>query len=106
MKKIALQIGLATPGQVGIELEPKKPGEKTLLEAQPKPASPQSAPNKKGVPGQGRPVNSKDSKQRKKKQFNPKSRASIELWADDAQDKIAAILVPIAIANFGYKSIR
>lgn len=32
MKKVALQIGLATPSQVGIELEKKKAGEKTVLE--------------------------------------------------------------------------
>ena len=52
LKKVALQLGIATPGQVGLSLNDKLQDEETFLELKNK-----FTPKKevKGVPGQGRP---------------------------------------------------
>ena len=113
MKKIALQIGLATPSQVGLELEKKKSGEKTVLEMK-IPAAPFGQPTSvkdspeslKGVPGQGRPKNSKDSSKRKEKKFSPQTGATLQLWADSAQDNISEIINPILLDFYKKKNMR
>ena len=114
LKKIALQTGVATPSQVGLELERKKPGEKTSLEMRsalnPKINQPSSAPLTEnlgsGQPQQGRPKNSKDSSPRKTKQFSPQTGASVQLWAIAAQDSIAEILNPILLDFYNKKNMR
>ena len=118
LKKIALQIGVATPSQVGLELLKKKGGEKTLLEMK-VPSSPFGSPSGgfpggvkdspeslKGVPGQGRPKNSKDSQKRKTKKFSPRTGAHLHLWANAAQDSIAEIINPILLEFFNKKNMR
>ena len=102
LKKIALQTGVVAPSQVGLELDKKKGGEKSALDMKqpsvPVPStklakdSPESLP---GVPGQGRPKNSKDSEKRKTKVFKPQTGAKLLLWASDAQDKMSQIVNPI-----------
>lgn len=73
--KILLQNGEITPSEAGVELEPKKEGEvsrfdKTLeMQKQAK----AEARKQKGVAGQGRPVNKKDSQKRKQRQAKPRS---------------------------------
>lgn len=73
--KILLQNGEITPSEAGVELEPKKEGEvsrfdKTLeMQKQAK----AEARKQKGVAGQGRPVNKKDSSKRKQRQAKPRS---------------------------------
>jgi hypothetical protein len=116
MKKMALQLGLATPSQVGIELEPKKKGEMNAVEVKtafaptlPKfNSAPQINNTEKlpGQPGQGRPKNSKDSTKRKTKEFSPQTGASLNLWALSAQDKINDILNPTLLEFFNKKNMR
>jgi hypothetical protein len=109
MKKVALQIGLATPSQVGLELEKKKSGEKTVLEMKvPSPLGnvKDSSESLKGIPQQGRPKNSKDSSKRKEKKFAPQTGATIQLWADAAQDSIADIVNPILLDFYSKKNMR
>lgn len=112
LKKIALQGGVATPSQVGLALDKKKAGEKTVLEMRQtnssKPTqlakdSPESLP---GQPGEGRPKNSKDSEKRKERTFRPRTGASLMIWANDAQDKIASIINPIMIEFYNKKNLR
>jgi hypothetical protein len=119
LKKIALQSGAITPGEAGLELDEKKPDEISPLELQ----QDQHKHNKKidnlkiklkqstptpnidinqrgnpnpGAPGQGRPKNSKDTKQRKQKRVVPvgASFLNLELWARDAQKALADIIHP------------
>ena len=115
MKKMAMQLGLATPSQVGLELEPKKKGEMNAVEVKsaftiPKtpfgggPADTTSP--LKGQPQQGRPKTSKDSKKRKTKTFTPQTGASLYLWAIEAQDKIADIMNPQFLEFYNKKNMR
>jgi hypothetical protein len=113
MKKVALQIGLATPSQVGLELEKKKNGEKTVLEMKTstspfgKPTSVKdSSESLKGEPQQGRPKNSKDSQKRKTKEFSPQTGAKLQLWADLAQDTISEVMNPISLDFYNKKNMR
>ena len=111
--KTALQIGLATPSQVGLELQKKKSGEKTILEMK-MPANPSGMPisvkdspeSLKGQPQQGRPKNSKDSQKRKTKEFSPQTGAKLQIWADSAQDNISDILNPLMLDFYNKKNMR
>ena len=115
-KKIALQTGLVAPSQIGLTLEKKLPGDKSILEltaknTPPSPStptqlgkdSPESLP---GQPQQGRPKNSKDKENRKQKRFSPQTGASIMIWAIRAQDKISDIINPIMLDFYKKKNIR
>jgi hypothetical protein len=109
LKKIALQLGIATPSQVGLELMDKKRGEKNLLELKLEntmPKIPPQSPGPTGVSGQGRPRNSKDSTQRKTKQFAPQTGAKIALWAQSAQDTISKIINPHLLAFYSKGNLR
>jgi hypothetical protein len=108
LKKIALQTGLATPSQVGLVLEKKKAGEKSLLELKMSNPSPQKVGLDKtpGQPQQGRPRNVKDSEQRKIKEFSPQTGAALQIWGIEAQDKIADILNPLLLSFFNKKNMR
>jgi hypothetical protein len=113
LKKIALQTGVVAPSQVGLELEKKKSSEKSALDMKTPSLSapstklandsPESLP---GVPGQGRPKNSKDSQQRKTKVFKPQTGAKLLLWASDTQDKISQIVNPVLLQFFNKKNLR
>ena len=105
LKKISLQTGQATPSQVGLQLDKKKNGEKSLLDLK-SPTSKNTTSTPVGVSGQGRPKNKKDSEKRKTKQFAPQTGASIQLWALNAQDKIANILNPIFLDFYNKKNMR
>jgi hypothetical protein len=108
LRKIALQLGVATPSQVGLELEPNKRGEKNAIQMKSEfPAAPKignSSPT--GVSGQGRPRNSKDSQQRKTKDFAPQTGASLGLWANEAQDKISEIVNPMLLEFYNKDNLR
>jgi len=108
LKKIALQLGLATPSEVGLELDPKKRGEKSLTDIKKELESSKinNAKNKTGVSGEGRPRNSKDTQKRKEKQFAPQTGATIMLWATKAQDQISKHLHPILLEFYDKKNIR
>lgn len=116
LKKIALQTGLTSPSEVGLKLEERKDGEKSLVdvkteqmkkktENQPVSNNPNQQQNT--APGQpGRPQNSNDITKRKTKTFQPKTKASVEVWAKKAQEEISNIINPIILAGFEKDSLR
>jgi hypothetical protein len=114
LKKIALQLGIAAPSQVGLELTDKKNGEMNALELkqqlQPaKPPTPLGSDSPESLPGepqQGRPKNSKDLSPRKQKEFSPQTGASLMIWATKAQDKISELINPILLDFYNKKNIR
>jgi hypothetical protein len=97
LKKIALQTGALTPGQVGLRpdadsfdmlTKERLAGEKTSVEMR-TPVGIGGVPAKpKGVPQQGRPKNSTDKIKRKTKTFKPKSQASLDIWVKNTQAQI------------------
>jgi hypothetical protein len=113
LKKIALQSGMATPSEVGLDLSKKKRGEKNLYELKNDTEkknttklvkdSPESLP---GVPGEGRPQMSKDTKKRKTKDFKPRTGATLDIWAQDAQERIACIINPLILEFYNKKNLR
>jgi hypothetical protein len=105
LKKIALQTGVVTPSQVDLQLKPKKKGEQTILDSKTLVAPP-IPDNNPGQPGQGRPKNSKDKEKRKTKKFSPRTGAALQLWALEAQEKIANTLNPHLIEFYGKKNMR
>ena len=99
LKKLALQTGVMTPSEVGLRKDAtlrdmktfeREKGEKPALEMR-QPS--QEANKKEASPPAGRPKNSKDSKKRKR-EFKPKVRATLEIWLRNAQIKISEILNP------------
>lgn len=116
LRKIALQTGIVSPSQVGLELDKKKSGEKNAMELKissipgmsGKPTrlandSPESLP---GQPGQGRPKNSTDQEKRKTKVFSPQTGAGLMFWALKAQDKINETINPILLNFYNKKNLR
>ena len=110
LKKIALQTGVSSPSEVGLDLDKKKSGEKSLMEmkeSQMKISKTQNGPPSNKAPGSpGRPKNSNDTTTRKPKTFTPKTKAAAELWAKQAQEKISEILNPVMLKNFAKSSLR
>lgn len=119
LKKIALQLGIAAPSQVGLELEPKKRNELNVIEMKAEfPAAPKAGgfgnpvgptPDKNepiGVSGQGRPKNTKDTQKRKTKKFSPQTGASLNIWAIESQDKISDIMNPQLLEFYNKKNMR
>jgi hypothetical protein len=109
LKKISLQTGIVTPSQIGLELENKKKGEKSLLDIKndainSKRSDTNFSPN--GVSGQGRPKNSKDSQQRKTKEFRPQTGAKLTIWASQAIEKINDIINPKFLEFYSKKNMR
>jgi hypothetical protein len=113
LKKIALQTGIVTPSQIGLELDKKKSGEKTAIEQKIPPVtglptrlakdSPESLP---GQPQQGRPKNSTDQTKRKTKTFTPQTGASLMIWANKAQERINEIINPVMLDFYNKKNLR
>lgn len=113
LKKIALQLGIVTPSEIGLELNSKKDGEQNGLElkqqlqpSKPTPLASDSPESLPGEPQQGRPKNSKDTAPRKQKQFAPQTGASLMIWASKAQDKINDIINPILLEFYNKKNVR
>jgi hypothetical protein len=107
LEKIALQTGVVSPTQVGVELQEKN-GDQSALEMRNKQAR-KSAPKAQtpqapGTPG--RPPNTRDQNGRKPRTFKPRNKAAIELWAKDAQAKIAKVLNPGLLSHFNKKNMR
>lgn len=101
--KVFAQTQTVTPSEVGIELKPRKKGEKSGLDLRARQTS--QGPTKVGSPG--RPKNTKDKKPRKTKTFKPKSKAGASLiWAQDAQEQISDIVNPLLIRHFNKKNMR
>lgn len=110
LRKIALQSGVVAPSQVGLELEPKKPGESNSLELKtkltPTKLAKDSSESLPGEPQQGRPKLSKDSKKRKTKEFSPQTGASLTIWSHKAQEDISSIINPIMLEFYSKKNLR
>lgn len=110
LKKIALQSGIATPSQVGLELDKKKNNEKTALEiktSMTKLKSPNTTTENNTLqPQQGRPKMSKDTEKRATKTFTPQTGANIMVWATRAQDTINEKLNPILLNFYQKKNLR
>tara|TARA_R110000796_G_scaffold128353_2_gene244035 strand:+ start:5724 stop:7886 length:2163 start_codon:yes stop_codon:yes gene_type:complete len=106
LEKIALQTGVASPSQVGLELDPKTPDEKSALEMRSKPENgPKTdSPQSPGEPG--RPKNSTDDTPRERRTFKPAIKARTELWAKKAQAKISEITNPVLLSGFEKKNMR
>ena len=110
LKKIALQTGVSSPSEVGLDLLPKKEGEKSMMdlkESQMKSRKSTPGPEPStdvGTPG--RPKNSKDTAPRKTRQFQPKTKAAAEIWARQAMNEISDILNPVIIEGFAKSDIR
>lgn len=62
--------------------------------------------NNRLQPEQGRPKMSKDSQQRKTKEFAPQTGASLVIWATRAQETISNSLNPILLNFFNKKNLR
>lgn len=112
-KKMAMQLGLATPSQIGIELDKKKKGELNAVEVKsqftPVKNSPPIGNTSDSLPGQpqqGRPRNSKDSNKRKTKEFSPQTGASLNIWSIDTQEKISEIVNPLLLEFYDKKNMR
>jgi len=105
LRKIALQTGIVSPSEVGLELEEKKTGEKSAIEMKPVGVAGKTS-KPKGVGGQGRPKNSKDSGPRKEKAFKPKVMAAVESWAASAQAQINEVLMPVILESLDKKNAR
>ena len=107
LQKIALQTGVVSPTQVGVKLQ-KKNGDRAALDMrkppQPRGERPPNGQKISRVPG--RPKNTRDSQPRQKKQFKPKTKASVELWAKEAQSKISELVNPGLLKEFDKKNMR
>lgn len=103
LRKIILQRGGVAPSEVGLELLPKKEGEKNALELQaelaPKPIAGGPVGSKKPSGPNGRPKTSKDTVQRKKRTPKPNAAKAefmnLFLWACDAQKKVSELVTPV-----------
>ena len=107
LRKIALQRGNVAPSEVGLELKPRKPGEKTPQEMMMRQRNQET--KRKGVSGQGRPRNSKDSFKRKQKTVKPRTSAEFikaMMWASQAQNDIAAVMNSQILVAMGKKNMR
>lgn len=112
-KKMAMQLGLATPSQIGIELDKKKEGELNSVEVKSQfppiknsPLPDNTSDSLPGQPQQGRPRNSKDSNKRKTKEFSPQTGASLNIWSIDIQEKISEIINPLLLEFYDKKNMR
>lgn len=117
MKKIALQLGMVAPSEVGLNLKDKKDGEKTHLETKtdleikkqkkaPKPSGNPNLSQPPGRPGEGRPPGKQDQEQRKTKDFAPQTGASLILKANSIQEDINTVINPILLEFYNKKNIR
>lgn len=99
LRKISLTSGIAAPSQVGLDLKDKKSGEVPALKMK-------QAQQKKlsGIPGQGRPKNSKDKKKRKQKRVLVRTAASA--WAKQAQKNISDVVTPVLLKLYGRANMR
>lgn len=104
--KLFIQQGVLTPSEVGLELEEKDPNQIPHIEQQKQ--IQMEVTKMKGPPGQGRPVNKKDSKKRKQRTAKPRSKADFNLfnWSTSAQEKINTIVLPGLLEHYGKANSR
>lgn len=113
LKKIILQGGGVAPSEVGIELLPKKKGEKSkhelTVELQ-KTRLPNKTQTKTDLTG--RPKNVTETGKRKPKPQGKPALAQdysffdLMVWAQDSQKKISDVVTPILLESYGKTDIR
>jgi hypothetical protein len=112
IKRAMAQSGAYTPSEFGVELEERKPGEKSLKDIEAKMNKDAKKESMKGSPGQGRPKAKKDTVKRKQKQVKPRRSETRSgfiqafAWAEDAQNKISEVITPIYLEQKGKKNLR
>jgi hypothetical protein len=111
LKKIALQTGVSSPSEVGLELEEKKEGENSLVDikqkqAKEKQANRQPQIDNKNTGEPGRPENVPETQKREQREFKPKLKASSLLWAKKAQEAISESINPVILKYYGKSSVR
>lgn len=110
LRKIFSQLGVVTPSQMGLDLEPNKAGEVSKQEQLNKIAkqkNTQTSTPPKGQPGQGRPKNSKDTKPRKQKRVLPKTTGgAVYTWAYQSLAKIGELIEPVMLSHFKKENLR
>lgn len=117
LEKIALQTGVATPSEVGLDLDDRKDGEEPALQMRKPKEKIEPKEKQKTLPfvddqenknpqGPGRPKNSRDLVPRERRTFKPKQKAAIEIWAQDAQEKISEAVNSVILKGFGKKNMR
>ena len=105
LKKIALQRGFA-PSEVGLELDTRKSSEPGMKDMMQKGSDPGK---NKGVPGQGRPKNSKDTSKRTR---TPKPLGASQdtfqkmSWAQSFYQKMSDTILPSVLKVFKCKNVR
>ena len=113
MKKLALQSGGVTPSEVGLDLAPRKPGEKSPNEQQMEFKKEKLASKKpKGSPLNGRPSGSKDKEKRKTKRVLPKTKGSefdfvnLNLWTENSHKEVSEIVSKAVLDGLNKKNLR
>jgi hypothetical protein len=104
LKKIALTTGVVAPSEVGLELEDKTDNQISMMEQRMNMLQNKFDNNNSPKPA-GRPSGAKDNKQRTR-DFKPKRKAVMEIWARNAQDKIGEIINPALLDHFGKANMR
>lgn len=94
-------IKLGIPGQLIDEdyLEDKYPG---IEWDYPDPTDQDAS----GIPQQGRPQNSKDKNQRKRRSFKPTKASAVEFWATEVYKQIVEDIKPHVLAHYKKKALR
>ena len=100
-KKIGLNKDVITIDQV-TDLKPKPEPVVEAPTTQPQEKKPNTSENPDG----GRPKNSFDTQPRKRKVVNPRTNASLLIWATNAQKQISEMLQPALLAHYGKSNIR
>jgi len=102
INKILLGGGDVTPSEVGVNLQPRKPGEKSRMDKQ------QELKQKKYDPANpnGRPKNAKDSDKRKQKTVKPRTSANLMVWAQSAYKTTADIVTELYLDFRNKKNVR
>ena len=108
-KKIGLQKGSLTPGQVGLQENAKRREMRIFQQNKDDPPvmpQPGDVTQQKQSQVPGRPKNASDKKKRKKKEFKPQVRAQLEIWLNSAHKQIAKIVNPVYLAEIDKKDMR
>jgi hypothetical protein len=110
LKKIALNSGIVTPGEVGVRLGEREDGEESLVEINQKNAETNKKAETVNKPkgDAGRPFNAKDAGPRKKKIVKPRSVGFLTdlIMCQDAYDKVGKILSPGFLHAVGKTNLR
>jgi hypothetical protein len=110
LKKIALNNGIVTPGEVGVDLDDRNEGEESMVEINQKnaennkKAEVDSKP--KGAPG--RPMNAKDDRPRKKATVKPRSVGFVTdlMFCEAAREAVSKIVNPGYLKSVGKSNLR